>query len=38
MSRLLLGILDKATLRLGDNTTVDFEKTPSSSPAISARK
>src|SRR5688572_7309048 len=27
MTRLLLGILDKATLRLGDNTTVDFEKT-----------
>jgi len=26
LSRLLLGILDKATLRLGDNTTVDFEK------------
>ncbi len=26
MSRLLLGILDKATLRLGDNTTVNFEK------------
>jgi ATP-dependent Clp protease ATP-binding subunit ClpA len=25
MSRLLLGILDKATLRLGDNTTVNFE-------------
>jgi CheY-like chemotaxis protein len=24
---LLLGILDKATLRLGDNTTVNFEKT-----------
>lgn len=27
MSRLLLGILDKATLRLGDNTTVNFERT-----------
>lgn len=27
MTRLLLGILDKATLRLGDNTTVNFEKT-----------
>ncbi|MGH9631805.1 MAG: AAA family ATPase [Bryobacteraceae bacterium] len=27
VTRLLLGILDKATLRLGDNTTVDFEKT-----------
>src|SRR5688500_4353621 len=27
LSRLLLGILDKATLRLGDNTTVNFEKT-----------
>jgi CheY-like chemotaxis protein len=27
VSRLLLGILDKATLRLGDNTTVNFEKT-----------
>jgi len=27
MSRLLLGILDKATLRLGDNATVNFEKT-----------
>src|SRR5918912_2071321 len=26
MARLLLGILDKATLRLGDNTTVNFEK------------
>jgi CheY-like chemotaxis protein len=26
VSRLLLGILDKATLRLGDNSTVDFEK------------
>ncbi len=25
MSRLLLGILDKATLRLGDNATVNFE-------------
>jgi ATP-dependent Clp protease ATP-binding subunit ClpA len=27
MTRLLLGILDKASLRLGDNTTVNFEKT-----------
>jgi ATP-dependent Clp protease ATP-binding subunit ClpA len=27
MWRLLLGILDKATLRLGDNTTADFQKT-----------
>ncbi len=27
MTRLLMGILDKATLRLGDNTTVDFQKT-----------
>ncbi len=27
MARLLLGILDKATLRLGDNTIVNFEKT-----------
>src|SRR5271165_7010819 len=27
MTRLLMGILDKATLRLGDNTTVDFENT-----------
>jgi len=27
MTRLLLGILDKATLRLGDNTTVNFEHT-----------
>ena len=26
MTRLLLGILDKATLRLGDNTIVNFEK------------
>lgn len=26
MSRLLLGILDKASLRLGDNTVVNFEK------------
>jgi ATP-dependent Clp protease ATP-binding subunit ClpB len=26
MARLLLGILDKATLRLGDNTVVNFEK------------
>jgi ATP-dependent Clp protease ATP-binding subunit ClpA len=27
MQRLLLGILDKASLRLGDNTTVNFERT-----------
>ena len=27
MTRLLLGVLDKATLRLGDNNTVNFEKT-----------
>lgn len=27
MTRLLLGILDKATLRLGDNNSVNFEKT-----------
>jgi ATP-dependent Clp protease ATP-binding subunit ClpA len=27
MTRLLLGVLDKATLRLGDNTIVNFEKT-----------
>jgi ATP-dependent Clp protease ATP-binding subunit ClpA len=27
MTRLLLGILDKATLRLGDNSTVNFENT-----------
>jgi ATP-dependent Clp protease ATP-binding subunit ClpA len=27
MVRLLLGVLDKAALRLGDNTTVNFEKT-----------
>jgi ATP-dependent Clp protease ATP-binding subunit ClpA len=27
MNRLLLGILDKGTLRLGDNTAVNFEKT-----------
>ncbi|HEU4388516.1 MAG TPA: AAA family ATPase [Blastocatellia bacterium] len=27
MTRLLLGILDKGTLRLGDNTMVDFERT-----------
>lgn len=27
MNRLLLGVLDKATLRLGDNTTVNFERT-----------
>jgi len=27
MTRLLLGILDKATLRLGDNSTVNFERT-----------
>jgi ATP-dependent Clp protease ATP-binding subunit ClpA len=26
MSRILLGVLDKAVLRLGDNTTVNFEK------------
>ncbi len=26
LSRLLLGVLDKATLRLGDNTTVDFSR------------
>ncbi len=26
LSRLLLGVLDKATLRLGDNNTVNFEK------------
>jgi ATP-dependent Clp protease ATP-binding subunit ClpA len=26
MTRLLLGVLDKGTLRLGDNTTVNFEK------------
>src|SRR2546426_175421 len=26
MPRLLLGVLDKATLRLGDNTAVNFEK------------
>jgi len=26
MSRLLLGVLDKAILRLGDNTTVNFER------------
>ena len=26
MTRLLLGVLDKATLRLGDNNTVNFEK------------
>src|SRR3989475_10079500 len=26
VSRLLLGVLDKATLRLGDNTEVNFEK------------
>src|SRR5437879_263531 len=26
MTRLLLGILDKATLRLGDNNTVNFER------------
>ena len=26
ITKLLLGILDKGTLRLGDNTTVDFEK------------
>jgi ATP-dependent Clp protease ATP-binding subunit ClpA len=27
MSRLLLGVLDKGALRLGDNSTVNFEKT-----------
>ena len=27
MTKLLLGILDKGTLRLGDNSTVNFEKT-----------
>ncbi|HLW75657.1 MAG TPA: AAA family ATPase [Bryobacteraceae bacterium] len=27
MTRLLLGVLDKATLRLGDNSTVNFERT-----------
>ncbi len=27
MARLLLGVLDKAILRLGDNTTVNFERT-----------
>jgi ATP-dependent Clp protease ATP-binding subunit ClpA/ActR/RegA family two-component response regulator len=27
LTRLLLGILDKATLRLGDNSSVNFEKT-----------
>src|SRR4051794_21948567 len=27
MTRLLLSVLDKATLRLGDNTTVNFERT-----------
>ncbi len=27
MTRILMGILDKATLRLGDNTSVNFEKT-----------
>jgi CheY-like chemotaxis protein len=27
LTRLLLGILDKGILRLGDNTTVDFERT-----------
>jgi ATP-dependent Clp protease ATP-binding subunit ClpA len=26
MTRLLLGVLDKATLKLGDNTTVDFQR------------
>ncbi|MBI4909804.1 MAG: ATP-dependent Clp protease ATP-binding subunit [Acidobacteria bacterium] len=26
LNRLLLGVLDKATLRLGDNTTVNFER------------
>jgi ATP-dependent Clp protease ATP-binding subunit ClpA len=27
MARLLLGVLDKASLKLGDNTTVNFERT-----------
>src|SRR5947208_7739917 len=27
MTRLLLGVLDKATLRLGDNSSVNFERT-----------
>ena len=27
MTRLLLGVLDKAVLRLGDNTSVNFERT-----------
>jgi len=27
MTRLLMGVLDKATLRLGDNNTVNFERT-----------
>lgn len=27
MTRMLLGVLDKAALRLGDNTTVNFERT-----------
>jgi ATP-dependent Clp protease ATP-binding subunit ClpA len=27
MTRVLLGVLDKASLRLGDNTTVNFERT-----------
>ncbi len=27
MTRLLLGVLDKATLRLGDNASVNFERT-----------
>jgi ATP-dependent Clp protease ATP-binding subunit ClpA len=27
MTRMLLSVLDKATLRLGDNTTVNFERT-----------
>jgi ATP-dependent Clp protease ATP-binding subunit ClpA len=27
MTRLLLGVLDKAVLRLGDNATVSFERT-----------
>ena len=26
MTRLLLGVLDKGVLRLGDNSTVNFEK------------
>jgi len=37
MTKLLLGILDKGILRLGDNTVVSFEKTLIFLPAISAR-